>query len=383
MKIVIFVEQFNPDKGYLEYYLARELTKLGHKIYVFTFGKNGAISRIRMREGFEVINLPYLTSLNGDYIPTLSGIAYIIQFVGKEKPEIVHCQPLCSILSMVFISTRHFFGYEILGSLYTQTPSLDRISRRLLFYFVRLLVRFYIKNRSEKIFVKSNELMKIQEQLFGTPRHKFCIIPLGADEILFKFNSKARMILRKKLNLSETDIVIVYSGKINRSKDIDVLIKAVAPIITQNRKVKLLIIGSGEPPYIEYLRHLISSFKILNNVIFHSWVHRTSLPAFYSASDIAVWPGMSSISIIEAASTGLPLIIARSPVEIYGVRYGNGFVFKRGSINELHKYLETLIYNEKLRKEMGHKSRQLVERRLNWRSIALQYVDVYKHTLRL
>ena len=115
------------------------------------------------------------------------------------------------------------------------------------------------------------------------------------------------------------------------------------------------------------------------NVIFHPWVHRTFLYAFYSAGDIAVWPGSSSISIVEAASVGLPVIIERSPVEIYAIEYGNGFAFKRGDINELRKYLEILIHDGKLREEMGLKSRLLVEHKLNWRAITLQYLDAYTH----
>ena len=383
MKTLITVENFDPNKGYLEYYLARELTKLGNKIYVFTFGKNEKISRIGMKEGFEVINLPYLASLNGVHIPTLSGIAYIIQFVGKEKPEIVHCQPLWSILSIVFINFSHFFGYKILGSLYSQTPSLDSISKKLLFYFLKLVVRFYIKNMSEKIFVKSNELMKIQEQLFGIPRHKFYVIPLGADPSLFKYDDKARSRIRNILALSSDDIAVIYSGRIIPSKRLDILVIAISPLIKQNEKIHLLIVGNGDPLYIKYIKGLPKDLKISKNIIFHPLVHRTKLPEFYSASDIAVWPGLSSISIVEAASVGLPVIMANSPVEIYAVGYENGFVFELGNVNELREYLRILIYDEKTRKEMGHRSRLLVERRLNWRSIAIQYLDAYERALQL
>jgi hypothetical protein len=36
MKIVNTIDNFDPNKGYLEYYLARELTKLGNKVYVLS-----------------------------------------------------------------------------------------------------------------------------------------------------------------------------------------------------------------------------------------------------------------------------------------------------------------------------------------------------------
>ena len=383
IKIVITVEDFDPNKGYLEYYLARELTKLGHKISVFTFGKINKISKVRMKESFEVIRLPYLALLNGQHIPTPVGIAYAIQFIRKEKPEIIHCQPLSSILSIVFISFRQLFGYKIVGSVFSQNPLLDNTFKKLLFHLQKSMIKLYIKSRSEIIFVKSGNLMKAHEQLFSISRHKFHIIPLGADPNLFKYSDEARSRIRSLLGLSADNIVLVYSGRIIPSKRLDVLAKAIAPLIKQNEKIYLLIVGDSDSLHIKYIKQLIKNMGISKNVIFHPPVHRTRLPNLYSASDIAVWPGLSSISIVEAASVGLPIIMARSPVEIYAAEYENGFVFEPGNVNELREYLRILIYDEKTRKEMGYRSRLLVERRLNWRSIAIQYLDAYERTLQL
>lgn len=102
--------------------------------------------------------------------------------------------------------------------------------------------------------------------------------------------------------------------------------------------------------YVAYLQKLISDLKISNNVIFYSWVHRTRLARFYSASDIAVWPGLSSISIVDAASVGLPLVIANTPVEIFAVDNKNGFTFELGNVDELRAKLITLIDNKELAK---------------------------------
>ncbi|MDI6846749.1 MAG: hypothetical protein QMD23_01235 [Candidatus Bathyarchaeia archaeon] len=85
MKIVITVEQFDPDKGYLEYYLARELTKLDHEVYVFTFGWSKRILRTKL-ENFEVISVPHVTVISGYHLPSLSGVTYITRFIKSEKP---------------------------------------------------------------------------------------------------------------------------------------------------------------------------------------------------------------------------------------------------------------------------------------------------------
>jgi glycosyltransferase involved in cell wall biosynthesis len=382
MKIVITVEEFDPSKGYLEYYLARELTKLGHRVYVFTFGWSKTLLRKMLDEGFEVISIPHIALVNNYHIPSLSGIRYVTSFIKAQKPDILHGQPLFSPLSLLFTCCQRFFHFKIVGSLVTQRFTVDKLTKKILYSLVRIVITRHLKNKSERIFVKSHGLKNMSATLFNLPRRKLRIIPLGVDPELFSFDAKARREVRKRLGLQNDDVVVVYSGKIAPRKDLDILIEALAPLITRDPKVKLLIVGKGNPSYVEYLRTLTSTYEIPKNVLFHPWVHRTRLPAFYSASDIAVWPGTSSISIVEAASVGLPVVIARSPVEIYAIQNENGFAFKRGNIHELRKFLETLIYNHTLREQMSHRSRSLAEQKLNWKAIAVQYRDAYVGVLK-
>lgn len=381
MKIVIMVEEFDQNKGYLEYYLARELAKLGHEIFVFAFSKAKKISRVRMTEEFEVITFPYVALLNGQHIPTLVGLFSAIRFVKNEKPDIIHCQPLHSILPIVLISSRRLFGYKIVGTVFSQNPSLNNQFKKLLFNLLKFAVKLYIKNGSDIIFVKSDEMMKAQRQLFSISPNKFRVIPLGADPCLFKFSREARGHIRSSLGLSDNNIIVIYSGRVIPSKRLDVLAKAIAPIVRENENTYLLIVGDGEPSYMKYLKKLVEDLKISKKIIFHPCVHRTKLPEFYSASDIAVWPGLSSISIVEAISVGLPVIIEDSPVEIYAIEYENGFAFEPGNVDELRDHLEKLVYDSKLRKNMSDKSRLLVKQKLSWRTIALQYLNAYKCTL--
>jgi len=380
MKIVITVEEFNPNKGYLEYYLARELAKMGHKVYVFTFDWGKRASRTMLNEGFEVVNVPHFAIIHGYHVPSSSGVAYIDKFIKAKKPDIIHCQPLYSPLSLIFIAWKKFLRYKIVGSIITQQNlffSPWNAKEKILFSLSKIVIKNYAEKKSEIISAKTKELAKIISRSYDVPLKKIHIIPLGTDPEQFKFDSKKRTLLRTKMGLSKSDVVIVYSGKINTSNGLEVLITALAPIVARNNKVKLLIIGKGKSSYIGHLKKTISDFKIATNVIFHPWVSRTMLPSFYSASDIGVWPGLSSISIIEAASTRLPVIIARYPVETYAIEKGNGFMFEVGNVKDLQRYLEILIDDCELRKKMGRRSRLLVEQKLNWKTITLQYLHAY------
>jgi 1,2-diacylglycerol 3-alpha-glucosyltransferase len=158
-------------------------------------------------------------------------------------------------------------------------------------------------------------------------------------------------------------------------------LEAITPLIKQNTRIKLLLVGRGDSIYQKYLKEISLRNGISGNVVFHNWVPRTRLPDFYNASDIAVWPGSVSISIIEAASTGLPLIVKHSTITKNVISNGNGLTYEPDNIEKLRQRLEELLTDKDLRKAMGKKSRLLVEKKLNWKSITSQYLKAYQNLL--
>ena len=378
------MEEFDSAKSYLEYYLAKELTTLGNGVCVFTFGLSKEKSRIMSTEGFEVINIPHFVTIQGYHVPNLQGLAYILRFIKAKEPDVIHCQPLDSPLSLILFAFKSFYNYKIVGTIMTQLNLVFSpwgLKKKILFSMSKIVVDTFVAKRTEAVIAKTGELARVLSRSYRVPEKKFRIIPLGSDPEIFKFSSEERYRLRKKLGFSDTDVVLVYSGKLDSTKGLDVFLKAFALISINNDGVKLLIIGKGDAKFTEYLKQLVSDLGVGNKVVFQSWVEKTLIPSFYSASDIGVWPGLSSISIVDAASTGLPLVISRCPVETFAIENENGFSFEIGNVQELRRYLEILIRDDGLRKRMGQKSRQLVEQTLNWSSITGKYLTAYTSTL--
>ena len=159
------------------------------------------------------------------------------------------------------------------------------------------------------------------------------------------------------------------------------LLCSLANINHEFSDVMLLLLGDGDRKYVDHLKKLCRKYDIKNKVVFHSSVPRLELPQYFSASDIAVWVGSPSISIAEAASSGLPIIIAKSPFTSYLTSNNNGLLINSGDCNDLKMKLETLIKNEKLRNEMGYQSRQLIETQLNWSIITEKFLKDCKKVL--
>jgi glycosyltransferase involved in cell wall biosynthesis len=105
---------------------------------------------------------------------------------------------------------------------------------------------------------------------------------------------------------------------------------------------------------------------------------------YYSAADVGVWPGIPSNSIIEAMSSSLPIVIVdyssrRHEYDTSGfLGNNNGLSFGEGDAKELSSAIQKLADDDELRRTMGRRGRQLVEEKLNWKTISVMTTDAYE-----
>lgn len=123
--------------------------------------------------------------------------------------------------------------------------------------------------------------------------------------------------VRNKLGIKETDILVVFCGRIMKVKGVEQLLDAFSRI--DNPNIKLLLIGSapaGNKGYREFAEKTIEKANNMNNVICLGYVDNHILPMYYSASDIMVIPSIcqegAGLVAVEGMASGLPLIITES-----------------------------------------------------------------------
>jgi len=125
---------------------------------------------------------------------------------------------------------------------------------------------------------------------------------------------------RQTIGFSETDFVIVYSGRINKDKGVSELIDAMLQL-EKFPTIKLMILGSsffndstGEDVFINNLKNKAEAIK--DRIVFTGFIPYRQVPAYLHIADIAVLPSMweepFGLTIVEAMAAGLPLITTRS-----------------------------------------------------------------------
>jgi phosphatidyl-myo-inositol dimannoside synthase len=147
-------------------------------------------------------------------------------------------------------------------------------------------------------------------------------------------------------------------------------------------KVRALIVAIGTPDVLTALRTDISKLGLEEHVRVMDFVKPTELSAYYSAADIAIWPGDISIAALEAIAVGLPLIGVDDPYVRRITKNGNGLTFTRGSESDLLDRCFDLVRDSQLRRRLGQLGRQFAVSELAWEIMAAKYLQLYASSRR-
>lgn len=389
MKILHITDFFLPERGYIEYYLAKKQLEIGHDVCIITSDRRQPSTRshkesgslVQLEDGLNVFRLPSVIELSGDVFVSMNEFKKCLVYF---SPDVVHVYSALSPLGFASARYKHTIGYKTVANVISGMVIAEglvlAIKKALLKMYVKT-VWPYVSDRIDCFVAYAKAAIDWMQNEVSINPSRIRFVPLGADSDLFCFNPDKRLAVRGKLGFDDDDVVAIYTGKLLPFKRLDTLLYASAPLIRASDNFRILFVGEGSNRYVKYLKLITNNLNIGSSVIFHSAVHRTELPSFYSAADFAVWPGHHSISIIEAMSTGLPVIIPKSEWIHHLLEFKNGFSFPEGDVAELRERIGILLDNVELRREMGKRSRELVEQELNWNRIAEEYLKIYNSVL--
>lgn len=186
-----------------------------------------------------------------------------------------------------------------------------------------------------------------------------------------KISKQEKVELRKKYNIEDDDVVILYSGRTIEEKGIKQLIQSFINLKNIN-KSKLLIVGSSN-----YAENVKTKFdyeieklvkEVPDKIKITGYIDNKELYKIHNISDIAVvpsmWEELFGLVVIEAMSSGLPLIVTRSGGIPEIVDEKCAYILDKNEclIQNLTEKLDYLIENPNIRYEMGKNGRQRVNK---------------------
>jgi glycosyltransferase involved in cell wall biosynthesis len=173
--------------------------------------------------------------------------------------------------------------------------------------------------------------------------------------------------------LSKGQLIIGTASKLIAWKRQDLLLSALA--IVKNKNFICIIVGDGSER--ENLQMLVRKLKLEEKVKFIG--QKKHVGDYLQIMDIFVLLSDQSESfgnaVLEAMSFGIPPIIMNdSPGLKEHITTDNGFI--ASNINEVAQFVDKLLLNENLRKTLGSKARQIIEKYTYKKSVE-SYLNLY------
>jgi 1,2-diacylglycerol 3-alpha-glucosyltransferase len=178
--------------------------------------------------------------------------------------------------------------------------------------------------------------------IYGLPKEKVELLVMGVDDeqVERAIAEKTRAEIRKKYNIAEDDFLVMTGGKIDRfKKQTLLLMEAIKKI--DNPKVKLLVFGSVTPDLKEQVNALCDGDKVQ----YIGWIQSVKSYDYFSAADIAVFPGRHSVFWEQVAGMGIPMICKYWDGTTHVERDGNVRFLYKDSTDEIYQVINTLANN--------------------------------------
>ena len=212
------------------------------------------------------------------------------------------------------------------------------------------------------------------------------IIPFAVDPNLFSKRDVGK--LKNKLNLR--GLVIGYMGRLDESKGILTLVKAVSELARENLSAnyQLLIVGSG---YLkDKIRSLTKELGIEDKLVMFESVPHNEAVAYFNCMDVCVLPSITTPTwkeqfgrvLVEAMACQVPVVGSDSG-EIPWIieNTGGGLVFREGDTEDLREKLAIIMQDKNLREELGIKGRENVIKKYACAKVAQRLHDVLREVL--
>ena len=352
MRIGIFTETYSPYISGLvtsEVMLKKALEKQGHEVYVVT--ANLESFKYEYDEEEKVLKIPGIPT--GIYDSRLSSI-YPVRAVNRIKSwnlDVIHSQTEFAIgtfarlfakqYNIPLVHTYHTLYEDYIY--YITKGYFDRASKKLVEY----LSKFYCETTATELIVPTNKIYRLFKEKYKFEKN-INIIPTGieVDRFYIENNDQRETEnLRKSLNLSKKDFIILFVGRIAEEKNIEFLIEAEKNLKKEHDNIKLVIVGDG-PDKEKYENHA-KKLGLEKDVIFTGKAKWEDMPYYYQMATVFATASKTEtqgLTIIEAmASSVVPVCMEDEAFQSMVTDELNGLFFK--TQNEYEKQILFLYDN--------------------------------------
>ena len=369
MRIGIFTDTYLPDiNGVVTSIetLRHGLIEQGHEVFVVANHKNA----FRHKYENNILLLAGLELKKFDYKKLSSPIqSSAWDYVRQMRLDIIHVQQEFGVglfarwvakrLNIPLVYTYHtqYEDYTHYINVFN-SDNFDRQTKRLIGWLSKELAQ------PAQIIIAPSEKTKTLLEKYGVTK-PIQVIPSGIDLRRFEVSEsllKQREEIRNKYNISPTDTLFLFIGRISGEKDILVVLDGFKELVKKREDCYFMIVGGG--PELENYQKWIIENQLENRVVTTGMVVNTDIAGYYHAGDIFVSASLSEtqgLTFMEAMACGLPLLATdRQILEELLVEGQSGYYFD-GSNEFVENALRILNFSFEEKQKLKQGALELVK----------------------
>lgn len=230
-------------------------------------------------------------------------------------------------------------------------------------------------------------------------KNKAIVIPNGIDISEFSVPLRKERLRERYLYLKDKK-VILFLGRVNWKKGLDILVKAYGRLAKERDDVHLLIVGSDEEGYGEKVKGWILDYGMSYwdygikeeakadgreaKVTFAGMLKGRERLEAYAGCDIFVLPSYSEnfgMAVVEAMTCGLPVVISNKVGIHRKIEKNKAGIVVDTNTESLYMGIKLLLENPELKKEVAINGKELVEECYDIDKVADRMMEVYERVL--
>lgn len=275
--------------------------------------------------------------------------------------NIVHCHtPVGAFIGRLAArNARRLYGTKVIYTahgfhFYDGAPLLSW----LLYYPAERLLSKY----TDAIITINREDAERVERHFSNIRKRYFLLGVGYDEGRIKPDKSHIDVLRKELNITSDDFVLIYIANLIAGKNHDFLLSCMQRLVKEIPCCKLLLCGDGDMR--QHIADRVEMLHLQQHVIFAGF--HWSIGDYMNMANVAVSASKREglpLSIIEEMYSGLPVVATR----IRGIKDliddgVNGLLYEVDDKDGFCKHIISLYKNEQMRQSLKEREIDGIEK---------------------
>ncbi len=327
MHIAIVNQWYPPETGgggvaSHNYNFARACVQLGHKVTVIALRRSGKTAFRQSQDGISILRvqvpdlyrLRKLPVIGRQYkiLQALIHSAIVCRTLGR-----VHRQESVTVAEFADVNAEAFFWNTQLSRILIVRCHAPMFHLARYYFPSELPYEVHWLGQAEKRTIKRANLITAPSQAMARIVGDDCGVPHTQIRVIP--NAVERVNHPRKPHQLDTPVTILFLGRLERLKGIEVLASAIPRVFAKLDHVQFSIVGPSRPtpsgkPYSEYLKETLGQYIQRGYVQLIGFMSHEDIASLYDTTQISVVPSLYesfSFTVAQAMMRGIPVIASR------------------------------------------------------------------------